>query len=150
MQTHTRHDNQYKIAKFLISVLSPVSNKLSDYYVKDSFNFVEILRTNSYLSDQMCSFNIKNLFTNVPLDETISICIKELYDSDLSPPLIPKEVCQSMLYVAVKNVEFRFNNFIYRQVDGVAMGSPLGPVLACIFVGYFKFILFTSIEQPLN
>ena len=52
--------------------------------------------------------------------------------------------------MAVKNVEFRFNNCIYKQVDGVAMGSPLGPVLASIFVGYFEFILFTSIEKPLK
>ena len=98
----------------------------------------------------MCSFDIKRLFTNVPLDETISICIKELYDSNISPPLIPEEVCQSLLYKAFKNVEFRFNTCIYRQVDGVAMWSPLGPVLASIFFCYFKSILFTHIEKPLN
>ena len=26
----------------------------------------------------------------------------------------------------------------YKQSDGVAMGSPLGPALANIFVGYYK------------
>ena len=30
------------------------------------------------------------------------------------------------------------------------MGSPLGPVLANIFVGYFESILFMNIEKPLN
>ena len=30
------------------------------------------------------------------------------------------------------------------------MGSPLGPVLANIFVGYFESILFTNKENPLN
>ena len=34
------------------------------------------------------------------------------------------------------DVEFSFNGSIYRQIDGVAMGSPLGPVLANIFVGF--------------
>ena len=29
-------------------------------------------------------------------------------------------------------VEFSFNGVMYQQVDGVAMGSPLGPVLANI------------------
>jgi len=48
-----------------------------------------------------------------------------------------------------KNVEFRFNKYIYRQGDGIAMGSPFSPVLANIFVGYFECILFTNTEKPL-
>ena len=37
---------------------------------------------------------------------------------------------------ATKSVEFSFNNVMYKQTDGVAMGSPLDPALANIFVGY--------------
>ena len=33
-----------------------------------------------------------------------------------------------------KNVHFSFSNEIYMQNDGVAMGFPLGPVLANIFM----------------
>ena len=35
-------------------------------------------------------------------------------------------------------MEFSFNGELYKQVDGVAMGSPLGPVLANIFMGYIE------------
>ena len=34
------------------------------------------------------------------------------------------------------DVEFGFDGLLYRQTDGVAMGLPLGPVLANIFLGY--------------
>lgn len=37
-----------------------------------------------------------------------------------------------------EDVGFSFNNQMYKQVDGVAMGSPLGPTLAKIFMGYLE------------
>ena len=37
--------------------------------------------------------------------------------------------------MATKNVQFSFNDQLFRQIDGVAMGSP---ILANIFVAYYK------------
>ena len=31
-----------------------------------------------------------------------------------------------------------FNSKFYNQIDGVAMGSPLAPVLANLFMGFYK------------
>ena len=38
---------------------------------------------------------------------------------------------------------------MYKQTNGVAMGSRLGPALAHIFVGYYKNERFTFVEKPL-
>ena len=46
------------------------------------------------------------------------------------------------MQMATIGVEFSFNNTIYRQTDGIAMGSLLGPGLANIFVGYNENKLF--------
>ena len=43
---------------------------------------------------------------------------------------------------------FSFNNTMYRQTDSIAMGSPLGPVLANIFVGYNENKLFDFSVKP--
>ena len=43
-----------------------------------------------------------------------------------------------LLHSATSTVEFSFGNTIYRQIDWVAMGSPLGPAIANIFVGYYE------------
>ena len=41
---------------------------------------------------------------------------------------------KELLYLCTKNVHFSFSSEIYMQNDGVAMGFPLGPVLANIFI----------------
>ena len=83
----------------------------------------------------MCSFDIKSLFTNIPLDETIDICLKELFQNDNSLYLnFNKKQFNSLLQLATKNNIFMFNNVLYEQVDGVAMGSPCGPTLANVFL----------------
>ena len=49
---------------------------------------------------------------------------------------------------ATSGVEFSFNDIMYKQTDGVAMGSPLGPALAKIFVGFNEEKLFSHISKP--
>ena len=41
---------------------------------------------------------------------------------------------KDLITLCTKNVPFTFNNEIYQQRDGVAMGSPLGQVLAGIIM----------------
>ena len=87
----------------------------------------------------MCSFDVVSLFTNVPLEKTIEICAEALYHDDEVEPvcttLSEKSFCD-LLRMVTSGVEFSFDNKMYLQKDGVAMGSPLGPALADIFVGW--------------
>ena len=85
----------------------------------------------------MCSFDVSSLFTNVPLDETIQICLDKLYALP-DPPTLPRSVLKGLLEFATKKSHFIFDGQYYDQIDGVAMGSPLGPVLANIFMCHFE------------
>ena len=51
---------------------------------------------------------------------------------------IPEDNLHQLLLLCTKNVQFTFNGQIYRQVDGVAMKSPLNPILADIFLSSLK------------
>ena len=64
---------QHATAKWLAHLLEPVSKKYNQHVVKDSFEFGDAIRQyQAPESVHMCSFDIKSLFTNVPLDETIT------------------------------------------------------------------------------
>ena len=45
---------------------------------------------------------------------------------------------KELLSLARKESYFIFNRQLYKQVDGVAMGSPLGPTLANAFLVHFE------------
>lgn len=133
----------HETAKWLAEVLRPVVQLYSEHTLNDTFHFCQELE--SFISDGehsvkntfMCSFDIASLFTNIPLAETIDICLDALYrNQQLSPPSVPEALLKKLLFKTTTEVEFSFNNILYKQVDGVAMGSPLGPVLANIFVGF--------------
>ena len=45
---------------------------------------------------------------------------------------------KQLLILSVKSSCFLFNYIYYKQIDGVAMGSPLGPTLANLFLVYHE------------
>ena len=132
---------QQELAKWLAEVLRPVVHKYSKHTIRDSFEFcqnIDSFQNAHNTADMfMCSFDITSLFTNIPLEQTLKICLDTLYrDDQIGKPPVPENLMKKLLMKATTDVEFSCNNVMYSQVDGVAMGSPLGPVLANIFVGY--------------
>ena len=73
----------------------------------------------------MLSFDVKSLFTNVPLNRTIDIILKRIYEKNEIVTSITKNEMKEMLILCTKNVHFTFESRTYVQTDGVAMGSPL-------------------------
>ena len=82
---------------------------------------------------ELVSFDVTSLFMNVPLEFTIDVILRKVWDQKLVKTDIPKKEMKELLLLCTKHVHFSFDNKLYQQLDGVAMGSPLGPVIAGIF-----------------
>ena len=80
----------------------------------------------------MVSFDVKSLFKNVPLNCTIDIILKRIYEKNELVTSVTKNETKEMLILCTKNVHFTFESRTYVQTDVVAMASPLGLVLADI------------------
>ena len=81
---------------------------------------------------------VDSLFTNIPLDETINICTNLLYNNDDVIEGIKKIEFKSLLSLATQESYFIFNDVLYKQKDGVAMGSLLGPTMANVFLSFYE------------
>ena len=82
----------------------------------------------------MCSFDIDSLLTNVPLEGTIEIVIKNEFGRQRKINGFGKGDFRDLLKLRTMGKIFYFNGNYYKQLDGIAMGSLLGPALANAFL----------------
>ncbi|CAF1610357.1 unnamed protein product, partial [Rotaria magnacalcarata] len=118
----------YGLGKMLTSRLSHL--RQSQYVIKDSSDFVTKLKNTKNVDKLMISFDVVSLFTNVPLTFTIDYILNQLY------PVCSTNCLQ--LSKTTSKTHFSFNDKIYVQHDGVAMGAPLAPIIADISMAYLE------------
>ena len=70
----------YNLAKFLLNFLTP--STANEFTVIDSFHIAqEICQQDSTL--HIASLDVDSLFTYIPLEETIDICVNNLYHDNI-------------------------------------------------------------------
>ena len=119
----------------MVPILSPLT--VNDYTVKDSFTFAkEVINFDYNLF--MDSLDVELLFTNIPIDETIKNAVDDLFSSNMYRGKLSKSKLYYLLKLAMSESSFIFDNILYKQIDGVAMGSPLGTTLANAFLCHYE------------
>ena len=125
----------YKLAKFFVPLLAPLTS--IEYTIKDSFSFAEeLLSFDSNLV--MASFDVESLFINIPLKETIDLCVDILFYDRTNIDGITKDYFNDLLTICMSESLVLFDGEYYKQIDGVAMGSPLGPTFANMFLCFYE------------
>ena len=83
----------------------------------------------------LISYDVSSLFTNIPLDETVEIAVNKILKNRQDVKIAKRKLTKHFLF-ATAQTHIMFNGNFYDQIDGVAMGSPLAPVLANLFMGF--------------
>ncbi len=86
----------------------------------------------------MASFDVTSLFTNIPLNETIDIICNRTFSNCQRFLGLNRSEFEKRLTLSVKNCHFMFNGRLFHQIDGVAMGSPIGPLLVNLFMSFHE------------
>jgi hypothetical protein len=128
----------YDLAKYLNEILRPLVD--CTYMLKHTYDFVNRIRKIDVDNDRyLVSFDVKSLFTNVPTSETIEIILDLAYrdGAKIFHELTRKEL-KKLLVIYTQESHFQFNGKYDDQIDGVAIGSPLGPLFANVFMADFE------------
>ena len=127
----------FNLVKWLEEKLKPLS--LKEYTITDAFEFADEIRFIPMNDeDILVSYDVTALFTDVPLSETINTLVDKAFTDDWFNQTynlnLEKEELAQLLEVATTNQLFQFDGHLYEQTDDVAMGPPLGPLMANVFM----------------
>ena len=146
----------YGLGRMLSNRLSHL--RKSPYVIKDSFDFLNKIKSSKNVSKTMISFDVVSLFTCVPLTFTIDYILDQMYStcSKICLHLPRTRQCvkcqqridfETLLRTATSETQFTFDNKMYVQHIGVAMGAPLAPMMADIFMVNLETTLMDRLMQ---
>ena len=128
------------MAKELAKILKPLVGK-SPHHINSTQDFVEQAKQFKLEPGEcLSSYDVSALFTSVPIDPALKV-IKDLLDKDTT--LKERTVMEvgdiiTLLEFCLKNTYFSFQGQFYEQVEGAAMGSPVSPIVANLYMEYLR------------
>ena len=98
----------------------------------------------------MTSYDVKALFPAVPMDPSIQIVQQKLQKDPSLPNRTNMSIPQiiTLLENSLKNTYFLFQGKYYEQVHGAAMGSPINPLIANLFMEEFEVKTPRTVHTP--
>ena len=132
----------YHLSKFLTDLLDPIIP--ASHCTNNSFTFCREIKKVSTTNRFLIFYDICSSFTSIPLKETIDIAVNLLFEHN--PGLnITKAELKKLFDFATSGTYFLFQGTFYDH--GVAMGSPFGPVLANLFMGYYESLWLNTFQE---
>ena len=119
-----------RLSDFLDTLLRPYL-KVVKSYIRDDIDFLTKIPRETDEKKVLATFDITSMYTNINNDlgyEAIRFWLEK------HPELTPRDISKDFILDALKLVlefnMFHFNNKIYLQIRGTAMGTKCAPVYA--------------------
>ena len=130
----------YNTAKELAKILKPLVGKCSHHVhnIRDSVEHIKDVRLRQ--GECIISYDVTALFTSLPIQPVLHIIQQILAkEKDLQQrtSMLIKHII-SLLEFGLNSTSFGFQGQYYQQIEGAAMGSPLSPIVANIFMENFE------------
>ena len=107
-----------RLTLFRLSFLGLLDVWGGGHNVQRKFSFAkDIVSQDSKLF--MASLDVDSLFTNIPVVESVKICVDSLFENCEKLQGLSKEEFHKLLTLATTESFFTFNGNCYKQIDGI-------------------------------
>ena len=108
------------------------------------FNSVDFVKKVQNLelapTDKLVSYVVCSLFTSIPIDKAIKVIEQNLIVDPTIKDRSELNIQQisELLQMCLNTTYFQYNNTFYKQRIGAAMGSPVSPIVANLYMESFE------------
>ena len=126
------------LSKLLEKILKPLVPQMKSF-IKDEFDFVNKIPRKVDVGVYAVSCDVTSLYTSIPVDlgiEAVDYWLGRL--SSLIPERFTREFILEAIRFVLENNYFSFDEQIWHQLVGTAMGKSFAPPYACLTMGYLE------------
>jgi len=142
----------YNTSRFLADILAPMVGK-TEQFVKNSQHLAENLAgLHLETNEMLISHDVVSLFTNTKVVESLEV-IRDRLERDKTwryETLLEVNDVMELLELILTTTYFIFRGQIYRQKFGTAMGSPVFPLVANLYMEHLEQKLLATAPMELK
>jgi hypothetical protein len=140
----------YKLAQLVTSTLSTTLQLPYAFNINNTLSLMQSLNNIEINSNtKLCSFDIANMYTNIPTTELTTI-IKEILKTNYQISEGYKNELLSLTNCILELNYIQFNKQFYQQTNGLAMGAPTSAIFAEIYLQHIEHTIIYKILQNHN
>ena len=138
-----------RLSEYLDTFLKFQAKKCKSY-LRDTTDFLSKLEDIKSLPENaiLVTMDVASLYTNIDHEEGAQACFENL--KKRRNKKIPSTLLKKLISLVLKSNVFRFNNTLYKQIKGTAMGTPMAVNYANIFLDKLETEMLKEYESKTN
>ena len=130
----------YPVANYLAKVMGPLAGK-TEHHIVNSVDFVQKIQGLEVPpGNKLVSYDVSPLFTSISVNKALDIIRSRLEHDTIwngRTELSVDAVCD-LLITYLNSTYFIYNGKFYQQKQGAAMGLPVSPIVANLYMEHFE------------
>ena len=140
----------YQPAKHLAKTLGPLVGK-SIHHINNTDHLIEKIKELEVPpSQKLVSYDVTSLFTCIPTDKAIEVTRRRIEEDRKTRDNSELDVDQiiELLAMCLNNTYFTYQGKLFKQTHGAAMGSPVSPIIANLYMEDFETKALATATNP--